>query len=125
MIALDASALLAYLFREPGHEQVAAVLEESALLSVNLSEVISRFTRDGHDARFVLQRFSESPIELVPFTPADAALAAALRPQTARLGLSLGDRAYLALAISRGVPAVTAERSWRKLDVGIPVRLIR
>ena len=51
--------------------------------------------------------------------------AAALLPQTRRLGLSLGDRACLALARTRGKPAVTADRAWAELDVDITVRLIR
>ncbi len=45
MIALDASALLAFLFREPGHEMVAQKLEESCISSVNLAEVLGRFAR--------------------------------------------------------------------------------
>jgi predicted nucleic acid-binding protein len=48
-VALDASALLAFLFGEPGHEQVAAVIDDCELSTVNLAEVISRFARDGHD----------------------------------------------------------------------------
>jgi len=49
MIALDSSALLAYMFREAGHEIVAEKIGESCISTVNLSEVISRFARDGHD----------------------------------------------------------------------------
>ena len=78
MIALDASALLAFLFRERGHERVGAVIETACLSAVNLSEVIGRFVRDGHDARTVMQRLTSTTIEIVPFTTADAALAASL-----------------------------------------------
>ena len=89
MIALDASALLAFLFRERGHERVGAVIETACLSAVNLSEVIGRFVRDGHDARTVLQRLTSTTIEIVPFAAADAILAASLVSQARALGLSL------------------------------------
>jgi ribonuclease VapC len=125
MIVLDASALLAYLFREEGHERVAEVIDDSCLSTVNLSEVIGRFVRDGHDGPTVLRRLAASPIKIVTFAAADASRAASLIPKTERLGLSLGDRACLALAMMRGVPAVTADRSWKRLALGVPVRVIR
>ncbi len=125
MIALDASALLAFLFEEEGGEQVAAHLSACCLSTVNLSEVIGRFVRDGHDARRVLARLAATEIEIVAFTAELAAIAAALIPGTARIGLSLGDRACLALALGRGIPALTADRDWRKLRIGVPVQLIR
>jgi PIN domain nuclease of toxin-antitoxin system len=68
MIALDASALLAYLFKETGHEQVAQYINDCCLSTVNLSEVIGRFARDGHDPQQVFKRLSAASIEFVPFT---------------------------------------------------------
>ena len=47
MIALDASAFLAFLFREKGYERVGAVLDQACLSTVNLAEVIGRFVQDG------------------------------------------------------------------------------
>lgn len=125
MIVLDASALLAFLFGETGHEQVAAQLDKSCISAVNLSEVIGRFTRDGHDAREVLQQIGRSPIETVPFLAEDAAFAAALVPATAHVGLSLGDRCCLALAAARKAPAWTSDRAWASLDVGVAIEVIR
>ena len=125
MIALDASALLAFLFREEGAERVAAHLSKSCLSAVNLAEVIGRFVRDSHDAHEVLARLAASETELVPFTPEQAAIAAQLIPRTSRLGLSLGDRACLALALSRSIPALTADRDWKKLKVGVSIVVIR
>jgi PIN domain nuclease of toxin-antitoxin system len=125
MIALDASALLAFLFREAGHERVGAEIETACLSAVNLSEVIGRFVRDGHDARTVLHRLTSTSIEIVPFTAADAALAASLVPVTRPLGLSLGDRACLALALARRIPAVTADRTWARLKIGIDIQVVR
>lgn len=125
MIALDASALLAFLFEEEGGEQVAAHLSACCLSTVNLSEVMGRFVRDGHDARSVLTHLTSTEIEIVPFTAEQAAIAATLIPKTSRIGLSLGDRACLALALDRGIPALTADREWRKLKIGVPVEMIR
>jgi ribonuclease VapC len=126
VIVLDASTLLAYLFREPGHDRVATQLKQSCISTVNLSEVIGRFARDGHDPREVLERIVGSGIETVPFLAEDAALAAALIPKTAMLGLSLGDRACLALAASRRAVAWTADRNWASLDiVGLKIEVIR
>jgi ribonuclease VapC len=125
MIALDASALLAFLFREAGHERVGPLIDGACLSAVNLSEVIGRFVRDGHDAAAVLQRLTSTSIEIVSFTATDAALAASLVPGTRRLGLSLGDRACLALALARQIPAVTADRTWARLEIGVEIQVVR
>ncbi len=125
MIALDASALLAYLFRETGHEIVATCLVDSCLSTVNLAEVLGRFARDGHDPIAVLDRIRKAGIEIASFDADQSVLAAALLPLTLSSGLSLGDRACLALAFSRKISAVTADRSWADLDIGTDIRLIR
>ena len=125
MIALDASALLALLFGEAGHDQVAAEIGRCCISSVNLSEVASRFARDGFDPREVCARIGASSIEVVPFLAADAATTAALVPMTQTRGLSLGDRACLALALTRAIPALTADRAWATLKLPIEIRVIR
>ncbi len=125
MIALDASALLAFLFDEAGGERVGAVIERGCLSAVNLSEVLGRFARDGHDPDLVARRIEATPIEVVPFGAADAALAARLVPATRSLGLSLGDRACLALALARGIPAMTADRDWLQLEIGLAIESVR
>jgi PIN domain nuclease of toxin-antitoxin system len=65
------------------------------------------------------------PVEFVDFDFALAAIAGRLRAATRSLGLSLGDRACLALAIERNCPVMTADRSWAKLNLGIPIQLVR
>lgn len=125
MIALDASALLALLFRENGHEQVARYLDDCCLSTVNLSEVIARFARDGHDPQMALRQLAATSIEIVPFTANQAALAAAFLPQTRHLGLSLADRACLALALSRDIPALTADLVWQQAALGVEILIIR
>lgn len=124
-VVLDASALLAYLFTETGHEAVARVIDTCCLSSVNLAEVLSRFARDGHNPEMVHHQIAGSGIEIVPFLGEDAALAAGLVPLTQQFGLSLGDRACLALALRRDVPAFTADRVWAELDLPISIKVIR
>ena len=125
MTVLDASALLAFLFRESGHEPVAGVIDDCCMSTVNLSEVLGRFARDGHDPRDAAERIAASPIETVPFVEDHAALTAALLPRTADNGLSLADRACLALAIQRQIPVMTADRAWSDIELPIPVVQIR
>ncbi len=125
MIVLDASALLAFLFREPGHEQVATVLHDCCMSTVNLSEVVGRFVRDGHHGQAVWARLQATSIEFVAFTGEQASVAAQLLPHTQPLGLSLGDRACLALALDRDIPAMTADRAWAQLKIGAIMQVIR
>lgn len=125
MTVLDASAMLALLLREPGHERVTAVLADCCLSTVNLSEVLGRFERDGHDTEALRLKIQSLPVEIVAFEAVDASAAASLIPATRSLGLSLGDRACLALARSRGIPAMTADRAWAQLQVDIEIRVIR
>ena len=125
MIALDASALLALLFREPGHQAVADALAESCASTVNLAEVLGRFTRDGHSGLQVLARLQATPIQWLDFDAQHAALAADLLPRTRDRGLSLGARACLALALTQSCSAMTADAAWQDLDLGIEVVLIR
>ena len=123
---IDASAMLAFLFREPGHERVAEGLGDAPCMSaVNLSEVIGRFVRDGHDPAVVLTRLQTTTLEIAPFQAEDAALTAALEPETRAHGLSFADRACLALALARGEPVLTADRAWLELEIGVDVAPIR
>jgi PIN domain nuclease of toxin-antitoxin system len=126
MIVLDASALLAYLFREAGHSIVEKYLESACISTVNLSEVTGRFTRDGIDAGLFVQEIQKTSIEIVPFTQTHAFYAANLIPLTQRYGLSLGDRACLALAKDRHLAALTADSVWSDLlNINVDVVQIR
>jgi PIN domain nuclease of toxin-antitoxin system len=123
MFVLDASALLALLFAEPGHERVAAVAADASASTVNLAEVLTRFVRDGHSVAAVLQQLETYTIELVPFDDMHAAEVALLWPSTRQAGLSLADRACLALALDRKLPVLTADRTWAELRLPIDIRL--
>lgn len=125
MVVLDTSALVAGMYREPGQDRVKAVVRDSLMSTVNLAEVLAVFMRDGFDRESTLAAVASLGIEFVPFSRSQAELSASLFVATRRLGLSLGDRACLALAIERGVPVMTADRAWADLDIGVTVTVIR
>jgi ribonuclease VapC len=121
---LDASAVLALLLGEPGAETVAdAIADGAAMSSVTHAEVGTVLLRNGRDVN-VLARVAEQVL-VEPFSVADAHAAAALVVETAGFGLSLGDRACLALATRFHATALTADSTWVQLDVGITITLIR
>lgn len=117
--------MLAFMFRETGHAVVEAALPNVCMSTVNLTEVLARFVRDGHSTITVWDHLSNSGIEWVPFSEAQSRIAADLVITTAHIGLSLADRACLALAIDRQLPTLTADRAWAQADVDVEVRLIR
>ena len=125
MIVLDSSALLAMLFFEPGCERVAELVPRSCMSTVNLAEVLGRLARDGRALDAALAQIEQMGIVWIDFDRELAIGAAALLVPGASLGLSLGDRACLALARLRDLPAVTADRAWAKLDLGIRVEVVR
>lgn len=124
-VALDASAVLALLNEEEGAGEVEKVLGRSLISAVNLSEVVGKLILRGAPAGKAAEIVGALEVEVVPFDREQAEVAASFTETTHGLGLSLGDRACLALATGRNVPAVTADRAWKKLHLKIPIRLIR
>ena len=122
---LDASALLALLQGEPGHERVLDVLQDSVVGAVNLSEVIGKLTDAGVPAAVSREALDGLALEILPFDADLAWRAGHLRSETRSLGLSLGDRACLALAKQQDAVALTADRAWSTLRIGVSVELIR
>jgi PIN domain nuclease of toxin-antitoxin system len=125
LIVLDASALLTVVKKERGADIVESTFGDAAISVVNVTEVISKVWDWNLDADTYVRNLAALPLEFVDFTFARAAQAGHLRSATRNLGLSLGDRACIALAIERDCPVLTADRSWAKLNIGVPIRLIR
>ena len=125
-IVLDASALLAVLNGEPGGEGLTPQALGSAVSStVNLAEVQSKLVKRGLDPDEAWEA-AISPIrEASVFTEQQAKIAGSLVAETSPLGLSLGDRACLALGITLEAPVYTADRSWRNLKLGIRIHVLR
>ena len=115
---LDASAVLAVLNGELGQKKVIPILAKSAISSVNLTEVAAKLLEAGMDEAGARLAVSVLGIgEIVDFTEDLAWEAARFRPLTKQYGLSLGDRACLALSIKLKVPAITADKEWSKLKL--------
>ena len=122
---LDASALLALLNAEEGAESVQQFLPDAVISTVNFAEVVSRLSAVGMPENEISEVLSILALVLVPFDEEQAFQAGFLYPQTKALGLSLGDRACLALARTLGLPSITADQVWSKLEIGTSVKLIR
>lgn len=122
---LDASACLAWILKEPGHARVLELLGTGDCLisSVNAAEVVSRLARLGHEESVLRQVVGHLRADCVSFDAKQATEAGVLREPTRHLGLSLGDRACLALARAQDAVAVTADRVWmplaQPLDIAI------
>ncbi len=120
-IVLDASAVLALLHSEPGADSVREVLANAAISAVNLSEVVARLTDQGFDDNIVIGDVNALPVQVHAMDAAQAWRAGLLRRKTQAHGLSLGDRACLALAEVLEVPAMTMDRAWAALDLEVEV----
>lgn len=121
---LDASAILAVLNSERGSEKVESILEGSWTSAVNVAEVLSKLSERGTPVDSALYQLLELGITFVDFDLEMSATCAQLRPMTRHLGLSLGDRACLALAIREKATALTADKAWAQLEV-CPIEVIR
>ena len=122
---LDASALLAFLRNEPGAEKVASVLTRCCISAVNLTETLGKLVEHGKpldDSAYQVERLR---IPVIPFDAAQARLAASFGKPARDAGLSLGDRACLALALHEGLPALTTDGQWEKCSLGVTVVKIR
>lgn len=127
MHVLDSSAVLVVTFAEPGVEAVVAGLPGSSLGTVNLAEVIGVVRRRGGDAERALRAVEALPVELVDFDPDLARATGNLEAASRSHGLSLGDRACLALAQRLRLPILTADRVLAEFAATLPVaaRLVR
>ncbi len=125
-IVLDASALLALLNREPGAEKLTPqLLSAAASSTVNLAEVQAKLVERGLDPDDAWEATLTPVREVVEFTADHARLACILIAQTRSLGLSLGDRACLALGITLRAPVYTTDKSWKNLKLGVHIHVIR
>jgi len=125
-IVLDASAVLALIGNEPGAEKLTPRLLAHAVASaVNLAEVQAKLVSRGWTAEEAWQDGTSPLREVVAFDEEQARIAGDLLIQTKHLGLSLGDRACLALGMVWKLPVYTAEKSWKKLRLISPIHVIR
>ncbi|PVE58862.1 hypothetical protein DC429_00070 [Arthrobacter sp. TPD3018] len=129
MYVLDTSALLAVLLAEKGAEAVAPHLRGAEVSITNVCEVLTKAVEHGADVDVVQRTLDSYGFRTRAFRDAHARQSALLRPLTKPLGLGFGDRACLMQGIFSGMPILTGDQDWMKLDLdpalGIDVRLIR
>ncbi len=116
-VVLDASALLALLHGERGADHVAAILPDAVLGAVNLSEVVAKLAERGMSANSIRTALQGLDLDVRAFDADLAYAAGELRRTTRARGLSLGDRACLALAAQLDAVALTTDRSWSGIEV--------
>lgn len=122
---LDSSAILAEFLKESGGDLVSASQGTHYVSAVNFAEVYSKLADLGVTVENFERVRAIEPFIVVEFDRSQAILSAQLRPVTKHLGLSLGDRACLALAIREKATVLTADKKWSSLDLGIEIKVIR
>ena len=125
-MVIDSSVILAYIYDEPGAEAAASVLSRLvAISSVNMSEVVAKLAERGWEEAAIRTYLDDFPIVAVAFDEVQAYICGLLRPITTERGLSLGDRACLALGLIRELPVVIADRNWARVSLDLDLQLIR
>ena len=125
-VVVDSSVVIAYLRREPGWESLEQHLAGTCLIStVNLTEVIGKLREKGVDHTTLDSILDQLGLTVVSFDETQARQAGELRLVTRHLGLSLGDRACLALAGVQGLVAITTDAAWGQLNSGTNVQVVR
>ena len=122
---LDASALLAFFFQEPGGSAVGQILDRAAISAVNLAEVVAKQLDRAVTPEAIKHNLGDVNLRVLPFDEEIALETGHLRRATRALGLSLADRACLATAQATGLTVVTADRAWGTMDLGVAIEVIR
>ncbi len=124
-VVFDSSALLAITFGGEGAEVATRALNEGIVSAVNASEIIACYVEQGASEKEAREWLRAFEVEIRPFDEALAISAGLMRNVTRERGLSLGDRACMALAIREGARVLTADRTWEELGLNVEVDLIR
>jgi ribonuclease VapC len=122
---LDSSAVLAVIWNEPGSDVVLNHVDAAVISAVNYAEVLTKIADRGVDGKRAMALLASLAIETIVFDKFQAETVSQLRSQTRHLGLSLGDRACIALAMTKAWPVLTADKVWAELSLGVKVQLVR
>ena len=120
----DTSAILAVIFDEAGGDIVLPLLRDGLVSSVNMAEAHTILLLRGSGPGFAWSRLLAFGFEICPFSEKQARTAAELVGITRRYGLSLGDRACLALALERKATVYTTDTAWKNLSLGVDIEVI-
>ena len=124
-VVLDASALLCLLNDEPGAGRVVEVLTRSVMGTTNLAEVVSKLRERGLSLEEVREALGGLHLDVRPLSPSQAMIIGDLRPATKPLGLSVGDRACLALALDLDAELFTTDADLASADAGVSITDVR
>lgn len=124
-VVFDSWVLIAILRQEPGSEVGQQSLNDALISTVNLAEVATYLARNSLPPETSDRALTAFPIEVVPFARQQGLIAGCLYLACKSLGLSLGDRACLALAKSKNLPVLTADKAWLELKIDVSVSSIR
>jgi PIN domain nuclease of toxin-antitoxin system len=124
-VVLDTSALLAFVNGEPGGAAVADLIGDAVVSTVNLAEAVTKLMDRGSSLVAARGALAMADYEVAEFDRGQAETTGALVVKTRHKGLSLGDRACLALALRENAPAVTADRAWSDLDLAVAIHIFR
>ena len=126
MFVLDSSADIALLNREESAPFIADRLPDAVISAVNLQEIVKKMLDAGYADADIREAVGALGARIASHDSEDAYLAASLATVTRKFGKGLGDRSCMALAIRLGVPALTTDRTWAKIDIpGLSVLLAR
>lgn len=123
-VVLDASAVLAAFFNERGADRIVERMSGALLSTVNYAEVVAKLADCGTPAEQILEIMAQLDVKVVPVDREQATTAGLLRATTREAGMSLGDRACLALAILRGGVALTTDRAWEAIADAAHVQVL-
>jgi ribonuclease VapC len=124
-VVLDASALLAFIHREAGSDTVLSRLSGSIMSAVNYAEVLKKLVERGASVEAARQQVDYLPVTIRSFDDVQAFKTAAIWPVTREFGLSLGDRACLALGLIEGATVFTADTQMAATNLPVKVKLFR
>jgi PIN domain nuclease of toxin-antitoxin system len=124
-VVVDSSLVLAVVYSEVGWEAAVEFLEDAVVSAVNAAEVQSKLVLNGMPPELAWETAMNAVPEVVDFSEEQARVAGDLILKTKEFGLSLGDRACLALGMVLGVPVCTTDRAWKSLKVGVKIHVIR
>ena len=124
-VVLDASAIMAALQLETGGDVVFATRAARFVSTVNIVEVRTKLSDAGNTSVEIDEAIKILNMIEVNFTSEQARFAGDLRMATRSAGLSVGDRACIALAAEKGAVAMTADKAWKKVELPVRVELIR
>lgn len=101
------------------------MIGRAVLSAVNAAEVQGKLVKLGIEHKAAWDVVTGTVQEVIAFDARQAEIAGNLLSQTSSRGLSLGDRACLALGKVLQLPVHTADRAWTDLRVGVEINVIR